>query len=123
VLHTTVSRFRLIALIEGISFLILLLIAMPIKYVDALGQNPEPVKYVGWVHGILFILYGIAGFAARSARGWPWSEAIRAFVAGIIPCGTFYYDAKFLRPEQAKEKVERDALGISSGPGIPAPRE
>ena len=64
--NTPVGRFRVIAFIEGISFLVLLLIAMPIKYVDALGKNPTPVLYVGWVHGVLFMLYAAAGFAARS---------------------------------------------------------
>jgi integral membrane protein len=107
-MNTPVGRFRLIALIEGVSFLVLLLIAMPIKYADALGKNPEPVKYVGWVHGVLFVLYGIAGFAARAARGWSYTEAVRAFIAGIIPGGTFVYDAKFLRPEQAKETAARE---------------
>jgi len=108
VLNTPVGRFRLIAFTEGISFLMLLLIAMPIKYVEALGQNPEPVKYVGWVHGILFILYGVAGFAARAARGWSYTEAVRAFIAGVVPGGTFIYDAKFLKPEYEKEVAARE---------------
>ena len=50
-LSTPVGRFRVLAFVEGVSFLVLLLIAMPIKYVEALGKNPTPVVYVGWVHG------------------------------------------------------------------------
>ena len=49
-LSTPVGRFRVIAFVEGLSFLVLLFIAMPIKYI---GENPDPVKYTGWVHGMI----------------------------------------------------------------------
>jgi integral membrane protein len=50
------KTFKILAIAEGISFLILLLIAMPLKYTF---QITEPVKYVGWAHGVLFVLYCI----------------------------------------------------------------
>ena len=105
-LSTTVGRFRVIAFIEGVSFLVLLLIAMPIKYV---GGNPAPVLYVGWVHGILFMLYAVAGFQALFARGWGYMAGVWGFLAAVLPAGTFVYDAKFLRREEAKEIAERTA--------------
>jgi integral membrane protein len=98
---TPVGRFRAIAFVEGISFLVLLLIAMPMKYA---GGNPMPVKYTGWVHGVLYILYAIAGFQAMAARNWPWSEAARGFIASIIPAGTFIYDWLFLKNEHEAER-------------------
>ena len=52
-----ITQFRIIALAEGISFLVLLGIAMPLKYA---AGNPEPVRIVGWIHGGLFVLYLIA---------------------------------------------------------------
>jgi integral membrane protein len=104
VLSTPVGRFRLIALLEGVSFLVLLLVAMPIKYV---GGNPAPVYYAGWVHGGLYILFGITGVLALIARGWPPREGVRAFVASVLPCGTFVYDAVFLRREYEAERKMR----------------
>jgi integral membrane protein len=106
VLGTPVGRFRVIAFVEGVSFLVLLLIAMPIKYV---GGNPAPVLYVGWVHGLLFILYAVAGFQALFARGWGAKEALGGILAAVLPAGTFVYDAKFLRREEEKELAERSA--------------
>lgn len=106
VLSTVVGRFRVIAFIEGVSFLVLLLIAMPIKY---LGGNPAPVLYVGWAHGVLFMLYAVAGFQALFARGWGLMAGVWGFIAAIVPIGTFVYDARFLRAEEQKELAERSA--------------
>jgi len=97
-----VGRFRAIAILEGISFLVLLGIAMPIKYA---GDNPKPVLYVGWAHGVLYILYAITGFQAMAARHWPAREAVRGFLASILPAGTFVYDWVFLRKEYEKESA------------------
>ena len=104
--NTPVGRFRIIAFIEGISYLVLLLIAMPIKYTDALGRNPAPVFYVGSIHGGLFVLYAIAGFHALFARGWGVKEAVLGFVAAIVPAGTFVYD-RHLKREHEKELADR----------------
>ena len=98
---TPVGRFRAIAFIEGVSYLVLLLIAMPMKY---FGDNPLPVKYTGWVHGVLYLLYAIAGFQAMAARKWPAKEAVRGFIASIVPGGTFIYDFAFLKAEHAAER-------------------
>ena len=60
-LKTPLGRFRAVALAEGLSFVVLLFIAMPLKY--ALGL-PLAVKYVGWAHGLLFVLYPVVGALA-----------------------------------------------------------
>jgi integral membrane protein len=109
-LSTPVGRFRAIAFVEGVSYLVLLLIAMPIKYVPALGGHPEPTRIVGAIHGGLFILYAIAGFQAKAVRGWPMSEVVRGFVAAVMPLGTFFYDAWFLRREQEAERAGREPV-------------
>ena len=103
-LSSAVGRFRAIAFLEGISFLVLLLIAMPLKYA---GDNPKPVLYVGWAHGVLYILYAIAGFQAMIARKWPVREAVRGFLASIIPAGTFVYDWAFLRGDYEAERTAK----------------
>lgn len=109
---TPVGRLRAVALAEGVSCLLLFFVAMPIKYVEALGKDPRPVLYVGWAHGLLFILFGVAGLAAMAARRWPVSAAVWGFVAAVLPGGTFVYDARFLKPEHAREKAE---TGPASG--------
>lgn len=108
-LTTSVGRFRAIAFVEGISFLVLLLIAMPIKY---LAGNPAPVFYIGWAHGVLFMLYAVAGFWALFARGWGVMAGVWGFIAAVVPAGTFVYDAKFLRDEERKEQSERATAGV-----------
>ncbi|MEP7128906.1 MAG: DUF3817 domain-containing protein, partial [Chitinophagales bacterium] len=55
--NTSIGRLRLAGITEGISFLVLLFIAMPLKY---FADIPEAVKYTGWLHGLLFILYLVA---------------------------------------------------------------
>jgi integral membrane protein len=103
-LATPVGRFRVIAFIEGISFLVLLFIAMPIKYVPELGGDPMPTRIVGGIHGGLYILYAIAGFQAKVARKWPAREALRGFLASVLPFGTFIYDWAFLQREYQAER-------------------
>lgn len=106
---TPVGRFRAIAFVEGVSALLLFFVAMPIKYVDALGGNPLPVKYVGWAHGVLVILFGVAGFLAMGARKWGPMAGVYGFLAAMLPFGTFVYDARFLKPEHARERAEAAA--------------
>ena len=104
--NTPVGRFRVVAFIEGVSALLLFFVAMPIKYVAALGGDPRPVYYAGWVHGVLFMLYAVAGFHAMYARRWGVGPALGGFVASVVPGGTFVYD-RFLKREQMKEAAER----------------
>jgi integral membrane protein len=108
-LATPVGRFRVIAFVEGVSALLLFFVAMPIKYVEALGANPFPVRYVGWAHGVLFMLFAAAGFHALLARKWGVTPAAWGFVASVLPGGTFVYDARFLKPEHDRELAEKRA--------------
>ena len=83
--------FRLIGFIEGMSYLTLLLIAMPLKYVYG---YPEAVKVVGMAHGVLFILFLV--LLAGSAYKYRFTPALNIvfFVASLIPFGTFFMDKK-----------------------------
>ena len=82
---------------EGISFLVLLLIAMPLKY---LFDFPLAVKYVGWAHGLLFISYITLAWFAKETYNWPFKKFLFAFIAAWLPLGTFVYD-KQLKKEEA----------------------
>jgi len=90
-LETNLKKFRLIAFIEGLSFLILLFIAMPIKYI--LGE-PIVVKFVGMAHGGLFLLFLFLLFVCLKEYKWKISFVSMAFLASIIPFGTFYLEKK-----------------------------
>ena len=89
-------RFRMIGIAEGVSFLVLLLIAMPLKY---LFHTPEAVKIMGWVHGALFISFIYFAFevmgSLKKNMGW----FAKAFIAAIIPCGTFVFDKQLKKEE------------------------
>lgn len=84
-----INILRLLGFIEGVSFLILLLIAMPMKY--GLGISAA-VTIVGWVHGVLFLLYILAVLFATDAMKWNWFGVLVALGSSLIPAGTFVLD-------------------------------
>ncbi len=81
--------FRVIGLAEGTSFLVLVLIAMPAKY---LLDQPLLVKYVGWAHGLLFVAYVATAFYTFMALNWKFIQFIKACIAAVVPFGPFVYD-------------------------------
>jgi integral membrane protein len=102
-LKTPLGRFRAVAFLEGLSFVVLLFIAMPLKY---LAGVPQAVKVVGMAHGVLFMLYLPALLEAALAQRWSLGRAAAAFGASLVPFGTFVFDAKLRREEQARAAVE-----------------
>ena len=96
-MEAKVRNLRIVGIAEGISFLVLLLIAMPLKYFMGM---PLAVKYVGWAHGVLFIAYVIAVFVAIKAMRWNWFSVLVALGASLLPFGTFVLD-KELKKRQA----------------------
>lgn len=79
-------------LAEGVSYLLLLLIAMPLKYMFGI---PSAVTVIGWVHGFLFVAFGIICLVALRKLRWPVTELVRAFIASIVPLGTFFLDRRW----------------------------
>lgn len=88
-LKQILNRFRMIALAEGVSFLILLGIAMPLKY---FANFPQAVKYVGWAHGVLFVAFIYFMFEVFTAFKKTFLWLIKAFAASLLPFGTFILD-------------------------------
>jgi integral membrane protein len=99
---TALRQLRLVALLEGSSFLILLFVAMPLKY---LAGMPLAVRVVGSIHGALFIAFVVALYRAARARDWPRRRSARAFVASILPFGTFVFDASLRREIESLRTV------------------
>lgn len=88
------KQFGTIALIEGWSFIILLFIAMPLKY---FAGFPLAVKYVGWAHGVLFVAYMIMLLRCAIENSWKLSMIAWAFIAAFIPFATFVLDRQLKR--------------------------
>jgi integral membrane protein len=95
-LKTALGRFRIIAFLEGISYLILLFIAMPLKYFAGM---PMMVKQVGMAHGVLFIAYIVAVIHVMIDKKWSIWKGVIAMGASLVPFGTFVLDAKMLKEE------------------------
>jgi integral membrane protein len=85
---------RWIGKIEGISFLVLLGIAMPLKY---LAGQPLAVKLVGWAHGVLFVAFLAALWSARRDAGLSLRLSALVFVASLVPFGPFLIDGRLAR--------------------------
>ena len=87
-------RLRIVGIAEGLSYLVLLLIAVPLKHV---GGHPEAVQLLGPIHGLLFVLYVMTVIQAKTEYNWPLGKTMVALLASIIPGGTFYADYKIFR--------------------------
>jgi integral membrane protein len=95
-------QFRKTALAEGISFLVLLLIAMPLKYFASL---PMAVTIVGALHGILFVAFIVLAYLVRDKYNKSLGWMAKAFIASILPFGTFVADREWKKEEQAVSGV------------------
>jgi integral membrane protein len=88
------NTFRIIAFLEGVSYLLLLFVAVPIKY--NLG-DPAYVKLLGMPHGLLFMAYLVLAYLLKDDQKWERKTFLIILAASVIPFGTFYIDKKFLR--------------------------
>jgi integral membrane protein len=95
--QVAIRRFRQVAWVEGLSFVLLLFVAMPLKYYAGL---PIAVRIVGMLHGVLFIAYVITLLLAASRAGWSAKKTAVAFLASLVPFATFPLEKK-LRAEEA----------------------
>ncbi|HTE32343.1 MAG TPA: DUF3817 domain-containing protein [Chryseolinea sp.] len=96
---STFSWFRRIALAEGASFLLLLLIAMPLKYAAGL---PMATTIMGGIHGLLFIGFIVMAFETKKEFKKSWGWMGKSFLASILPFGTFVMDRQWKKEEAEK---------------------
>jgi integral membrane protein len=85
----SIKRLRLIGYVEGISFLVLLLFAMPMKYI---AGKPAVVVWCGWIHGILFVLFCFTLLQVKIEMHWKFKIAVVPFFAALVPFGPFLID-------------------------------
>ena len=86
--------FRIVSFLEGTSYLLLLFVAVPIKY---FWDDPQYVKLLGMPHGLLFVAYLVLAYLIKDDMQWKGRSLLEVFLASIIPFGTFYVDKKYLR--------------------------
>jgi integral membrane protein len=99
---SALRQFVWIARLEGVSYLVLLLVAMPLKY---LAGEPAAVRVVGMAHGILFVAYLAVLLRARLELGWTLRRLAEAFVASLIPFGTFWFERRLRgEPDRSEER-------------------
>lgn len=96
------NRFCLIALIEGISYLVLLGIAMPLKY---FAHMESAVKYPGWAHGVLFVLYIFFLLQAWYTYKWSFGRVVLIFLASLLPFAPFFVEKRLKREAAAKNAL------------------
>jgi integral membrane protein len=97
-LLTALGRLRLVSILEGLSLLVLLGIAMPLKY---LAHQPEAVRIVGLIHGVLFVSYVLLLAQNAIEQRWPFRKAGLALLLSVVPFGAFYAERRlFQDPER-----------------------
>jgi integral membrane protein len=99
------QQLRVIGFLEGLSFVVLLFVAMPLKYMAGL---PTAVRITGSLHGILFLAFVMALFRAHGEYAWPVRRAALGFLASLVPFGTFVFD-RSLRDELTQRKAAQQA--------------
>ena len=92
------SLLRAVSLTEGISFLLLMLVAMPLKYI---WDQPLAVKWVGWAHGLLFMALGTLLLLAMWRASLPLRIAAIVGLAALLPGGPFFVDRLLKRHQQS----------------------
>jgi integral membrane protein len=103
-LASPLGRLRAIGIIEGASFLLLLFVAMPLKYMVGM---PQYVSVVGAIHGGLWIVYVASIIDVRRAIDWPWRRVMHALVASVVPFGPFVLEPG-LRAEQRELALQAE---------------
>ncbi len=95
-LDTAIGRLRIVGFLEGFSWLLLLFVAMPLKYI---AGKPETVRYVGWVHGLLFIMYLLLLLSVWTAKKWKFKTLLMGGLAALLPFGTWLFDKQLKKYE------------------------
>ena len=95
-MNKKLNWLRKAGIAEGISFLVLLGIAMPVKYIL---KQPIAVTVVGWIHGVLFIAFLFLAWEYKTDHNKSMKWFATAFLASILPTGTFFFDRKLKEEE------------------------
>lgn len=93
ILKKGIKLFKIISFLEAVSFIVLLCVAMPLKYI---WDMPQLVQVVGMAHGVLFILYIVFAIYAWQVLHWSFKKLSIAIVCSVVPFGPFYVERNYL---------------------------
>lgn len=92
ILKKGIKLFKIISFLEAVSFIVLLCVAMPLKYI---WDMPQLVQVVGMAHGVLFILYIVFAIYAWQVLHWSFKKLSIAIVCSVVPFGPFYVERNY----------------------------
>ncbi len=92
-----IIAFRILSFLEGVSYLLILFVTMPLKY---MFESPEPNRVIGMAHGLLFLLYIVFAILVKFEKKWSNKTTAIVLLCSIIPFGTFWMDRKYLKEEK-----------------------
>tara|TARA_B110000459_G_C16331861_1_gene368322 strand:+ start:13 stop:303 length:291 start_codon:yes stop_codon:yes gene_type:complete len=95
-----IEILRVISYLEGISYVLLLFIAVPIKYY---ANDPSLVKLLGMPHGLLFVAFVIVSLMNCKKYNWSFIKTVFVLISSIIPFGTFYVDYKYFKTNTQRD--------------------
>ncbi|AFL67618.1 DUF3817 domain-containing protein [Sulfurospirillum barnesii] len=101
-LGNSLTRLRLFSAMDGLSFLLLIGIAMPLKYI---AGDPTFVRYIGMTHGVLFVLFVASLFHASVRYQWALKFSLFCFACSLIPFAPFWLDTKLKHLRNEKSAV------------------
>ncbi len=95
-IYSVLSILKIVARLEGVSYLLLLCLAMPLKY---WANTPQFVQVIGMIHGLLFVGYLMMVINAHVFYHWKWTKTFWVAIASLFPFAPFYVDKKMLIAE------------------------
>lgn len=95
-IKTLIGQLRILAILEGISYLMLFAITMPVKYIYELSM---PNQIVGMAHGILFVAFCLWVIKYGLQQKWSKKVILIGLISSLLPFGTFVFDAKYLKQD------------------------
>ena len=96
------TRYRVMAYVTGTLLVVLVLVAMPLKYA---ADVPGPTKVIGMLHGFLYALYLLAAFALALQARWTAKSTVLVLLAGTIPFVSFYAERTVTRRMRAGQPL------------------
>nr|WP_084693072.1 DUF3817 domain-containing protein [Actinomadura atramentaria] len=109
-----VRVFRVVSIAEATSFLLLLLVAMPLKYA---ADFPAAVSVVGMLHGVLFLAYVGSVYFVREELGWSWGRTLAALVASVLPVAPYFVERRWASSPASAQSGAAEAVGAGRAGG------
>jgi integral membrane protein len=92
--NSALTRYRVMAYVVGVFLLLLVLVAMPFKY---LAENEAPISVIGPLHGFLYMVYLLVSLDLAVKSKWPWTRTLWVLIAGTLPFASFFVEHKVTR--------------------------